>query len=175
MIRNILKMGNPVLRYNSALVQENEIFTKDFKYLIRDLFDTMKKAEGVGLAAPQIGVSKRLFVIGTEKEQDRYENQVIMEYRVVINPEIKFLTDKKEGMWEGCLSIPDMRGFVERPTKIQMKWQDQKWQTHQQIFDGFEAVVCQHEYDHLCGLLYVDRLKDTKLFGFNDSLTLPKK
>ena len=175
MIRNILKMGNPILRHNSNIIQEKEVSTKEFKYLIRDMFDTMKKSEGVGLAAPQIGVSKRLFVMGTEKEKERYENQVIMEYRVVINPELEFLTDKKEGMWEGCLSIPNMRGFVERPSKIKMKWRDQKWKFYQKNFEGFEAIVCQHEYDHLAGILYVDRLKNIKLFGFNDSLDSQKQ
>ena len=170
MIRNILKMGNPILREKTKELTESEVLTKEFKHLIRDMFDTMKKADGVGLAAPQIGILKQVFVMGTEREKTKYEEQTIIDYKVIINPKIKFLTKELSQMWEGCLSIPNIRGIVQRPKKIEMTWRDQKWNSYVQVIDGFEAVVCQHEYDHLQGILYVDKLKDTRFFGFNDSI-----
>lgn len=171
-IRNILRIGHPVLRKVAEPVPQNEIGSKEIKKLIRDMFETMIHANGLGLAAPQIGVSKQIVVIGYEKS-DRYpDSDDTMVRQVLINPKIKHLGNELSGFWEGCLSVPDMRGFVERPRKIQLSWFDENEKFHDETIDGFNAVVYQHECDHLNGILYVDRLKDPKLFGFNDELEL---
>jgi peptide deformylase len=167
--RNVLKLGNPLLRQTSVALTEEEVATKDFKKLVKDMFDTMKLENGVGLAAPQIGVLKRLVVIGAEKSE-RYPNTDDLQEEVLINPVLTPLAPPKEGFWEGCLSVPGMRGLVERPFRIKMEWYDMKWNRHVGEFEGFRAIVYQHECDHLDGVLYVDRLKDPRQFGFTDEL-----
>lgn len=159
-----------MLRKISEDITEDEVTTKDFKKLIRDMFDTMKHADGVGLAAPQIGVLKKLVVVGTEEEPTRYKGAPEVPSQIIINPVIEHLTEDKDGFWEGCLSVPGMRGYVERPNKIKMTWRDEKFNLHEEIISGFRAVVLQHECDHLFGTLYVDRLKSPKLFGFNEEI-----
>ncbi|MEM7179473.1 MAG: peptide deformylase [Spirochaetota bacterium] len=167
-VRKVLKIGNPLLRKISEDVREDEINTKDFKKLLRDMFDTMKHENGVGLAAPQIGVLKKVVVVGQESE--RYDENTGMEPHIIINPVITELAPPGKGFWEGCLSVPGMRGLVQRPNKIKMEWYDEKWNFYSQELDGFRAIVYQHECDHLFGVLYVDKLQDPKLFGFVDSL-----
>ncbi len=169
-VRKILKLGNPLLRKISEDVAEEEVLTKEFKKLIRDMFDTMKHAEGVGLAAPQIGVLKKLVVVGVEEDSSRYKGSPSIPEQIIINPVIEPLTDEVEGFWEGCLSIPGMRGYVERPNRIRMKWRDEKFHLHEKEISGFQAIVMQHECDHLFGTLYVDRLKSPQLFGFTDEM-----
>ncbi|MCC6274752.1 MAG: peptide deformylase [Leptospiraceae bacterium] len=168
-VRKILKLGDPNLRKPSLDVTEEEIREKEFKKLIRDMFDTMKHAEGVGLAAPQIGVLKKLIVMGSEKNE-RYPDAPVVPERVIINPKITLLDSPLKGYWEGCLSVPGMRGLVERPSKISIEWMDERLEKYKEVIEGFQAVVFQHEVDHLSGILYVDRLKDPKLFGFTDAL-----
>lgn len=169
-VRKVLRLGDPRLREASQEVPDNEIGSKEIKKLIRDMFDTMTENEGAGLAAPQIGVMKRIFVTGLESSVDgQYQKKVF------INPVIEYLTDKTDGLWEGCLSLPGMRGYVERPNKIRLKWIDEKDEPNDQVIEGYEAIVIQHEFDHLNGALYVDRLKDTRLFGFNEELSEKEK
>ncbi len=170
-VRKIIKIGDPLLRKNSENVHPDELGTKEFKKLIRDMFDTMRHAEGVGLAAPQIGILKKIVVVGSDPEDDGPVNSRVPE-RILINPEITPITESVDGNWEGCLSVPAMRGYVERPNQIKMKWMDEKGNSHEETFKGYPAIVYQHECDHLNGVLYVDRLKSTKLFGFNDSMEL---
>lgn len=169
-IRKILRIGNPSLRQLSEDVLEDEVRTKDFKKIIRDMFDTMKHADGVGLAAPQIGILKKILVIGTEEENDRYKGSPIIPNQLIINPIIEPLTEETEGFWEGCLSIPGMRCYVERPKGIRMTWRDEKFNEYQEEIYGFRAIVLQHEVDHLYGTLYVDRLKSPRLFGYNEEI-----
>lgn len=168
-VRKILKIGDPLLRKTSEVVSPDELGTKEFKKLIRDMFDTMRHADGVGLAAPQIGIMKKIVVVGSEPDDD---GSVTVPEKILINPEITPLTESVDGNWEGCLSVPGMRGYVERPNKIRMKWMDEKGNSHDETIQGYQAVVYQHECDHLNGVLYVDRLKSTKMFGFNDSMEL---
>ncbi|EQA43465.1 peptide deformylase [Leptospira broomii serovar Hurstbridge str. 5399] len=170
-IRKILKIGDPILRKISEPVHPDELQTKEFKKLVKDMFDTMRHAEGVGLAAPQIGILKQMVVVGTDPKEDYPESSRVPE-RVILNPEITPLVESVDGNWEGCLSVPGMRGFVERPNKIRVIWMDEKGNRHEEVLQGYEAIVFQHECDHLKGVLYVDRLKSTKLFGFNDSMEL---
>jgi peptide deformylase len=169
-IRKILKMGNPLLRNLSEDVTEDEVQTKEFKKLLRDMFETMKHADGVGLAAPQIGVLKKILVIGSEEDPTRYKGAPLVPSQIIINPIIEPLTQEVDGYWEGCLSVPGMRGFVERANKIRLTWKDEKFNTLSEEISGFRAIVLQHECDHLNGILYVDRLKSSKLFGFNEEV-----
>ncbi|MCB1193836.1 MAG: peptide deformylase [Leptospiraceae bacterium] len=170
-VLKVLKIGNPLLRKKSLDISETEVATKEFKKLVRDMFDTMRYEGGVGLAAPQIGILKRVVVVGAENNE-KYENSGEIPEHVLINPIITPLESSLRGFWEGCLSVPEMRGYVERPSKIKMEWYDHKWNFHSEVIEGFRAVVYQHECDHLDGIIYVDRLKDTKLFGYLDSLEL---
>ncbi|MCS7205803.1 MAG: peptide deformylase [Leptospiraceae bacterium] len=179
-VRNILRIGNPILRMRSEEVPISEICSKEIKDLVKDMFDSMKAAQGIGLAAPQIGVLKRVVIVGYENSErypeikfDRVDGEY--KFRVLINPVIEPLTDEVMGFWEGCLSVPGMRGYVERPKKIRLQFYDLEEVYHDEIIEGFEAIVVQHECDHLDGILYVDRLKDTKLFGYDEELDKAKK
>lgn len=167
-VRKVLRAGHPTLRKLSNDVAEEEINTKEFKKLLRDMFDTMNHENGIGLAAPQIGVLKKIVVVG--QKSDRYEEENDLRPHVLINPQITALDSPPKEFWEGCLSLPGMRGLVIRPSKIHMQWQDEKWNSHSETIEGFRAVVYQHECDHLFGTLYIDKLKDTRLFGYNDSI-----
>lgn len=169
-VRKILRLGDPLLRRRSSPVPLNEIRSKEIKNLVRDLLDSMKSARGIGLAAPQVGVSRRVVVVGFDRS-DRYpELEKGIEQRVLINPEVTVLDGPKEGFWEGCLSVPGMRGYVERVRRIKLKYYDLNEDLHEELIEGFDAVVYQHECDHLDGVLYVDRLSDTRLFGYEDEL-----
>ena len=169
-VRKILRVGDPRLRQVSEPIPENELGSKEIKKLVRDMFDTMEAAEGLGLAAPQIGVLKRIVVVGFDRSGRYPDVQDGIEKQVLINPEIEILGKEKLGVGEGCLSVPDMRGYVERVRHIRMKWYDEKGDFYDQEIQGFDAVVYQHECDHLDGVLYVDRLKDPRLFGYNEEL-----
>ncbi|BDA79022.1 hypothetical protein LPTSP3_g19520 [Leptospira kobayashii] len=169
-VRKILRIGNPLLRKLAEDVLESEVQTKDFKKLIRDMFETMRFAEGVGLAAPQIGILKKIVVVGQEDDNQRYKGTPEVPNQVIINPEITPLAPAGDGFWEGCLSVPGMRGYVERPSKINLKWRDENFEPHEETIEGYRAIVMQHEIDHLFGVLYVDRLKSTKLFGYNEDI-----
>ena len=130
----------------------------------------MKKAGGIGLAAPQIGVSIQLAVIKLESDSERYENIDDSEEFVIFNPELKVIDKTKQGFWEGCLSVPGLRGYVERPRKLKITYLDEKAIKREIIVEDFLATVFQHELDHLFGYLYVDRLNSTKELVFEDEL-----
>ncbi len=159
-----------MLRKRSEPVPETEISSKEIKRLVRDMYDTMKDAGGIGLAAPQIGVCKRVVVVGFEENERYPEIEEKIEFHTLINPEIEYLDTKVYGFWEGCLSVPNMRGYVERPRKIKLRWNDENGDFHEKILEEMEAVVYQHECDHLDGVLYIDCLKSPLLFGFCDEL-----
>ena len=166
-VRPILRIGDPRLRQVSAPVDEFD--TPELHELIRDMFDTMAAAEGAGLAAPQIGVLKRIMIFGIESSS-RYRDVETVPTTVLINPEFEVLDEARQGFWEGCLSVPGMRGYVERPAGIHYRGFDQYGERIERSADGFHAIVFQHEYDHLDGILYPDRLEDTTKFGFVDEL-----
>lgn len=169
-VRKILRVGDPRLRQISQPIAENEIGSKEIKDLIKDMYQTMKAASGLGLAAPQIGVLKQLVVVGYEDSERYPDAPAKMEYKAFINPVITEQATDLQGFWEGCLSVPDMRGYVERVRKIRMEYYDIHGEKHDEIIEGFDAVVYQHECDHLKGILYIDRLKDPTMFGFNEEL-----
>lgn len=168
-IHPILKYGDPLLLEGSQEVSQFD--TPELHQLITDLRDTMAAYAGAGIAAPQIGILKRVIIFGandTEKENSRYPDMEIIPDTVLINPQIDCLTENYDGMWEGCLSVPGMRGYVERPNHIRYSGYDQFGNHFEREVTGFHAIVVQHECDHLDGILYPMRLKDMKLFGFQE-------
>lgn len=166
-VRTVLRMGNPILRQVAEPVLHFN--SKPLDALVTDMFDTMAQQNGAGLAAPQIGESVRLVVFGVG-ENPRYPEAEVVPVTVLINPEIEVIGDEVVGGWEGCLSVPGMRGLVYRPERIRYSGYDQTGQRIEREVDGFHARVVQHECDHLDGILYPQRLKDLRYFGFEDEL-----
>ena len=168
--KTILKMGNPILREVAEKFSKEEITSPDMKFLLEDMWDSLKEAGGIGLAAPQISVSKQLAIIKLNESSDRYpEIESSPEY-VMFNPSIEYLTDEKQGNWEGCLSVPGLRGYVERPSQISVNFTDENLEFKKLNLEGFLATVFQHEIDHLFGKLYVDRVVDKELLMYEDEL-----
>jgi peptide deformylase len=166
-VRKILHMGNPLLRQVAEPVAEFN--TPDLDALIEGMLDTMRAFEGAGLAAPQIGESKRVVVFGFE-HNPRYPDAEIVPMTVLINPVIQPLSDAMEEDWEGCLSIPGLRGLVPRFRRIRYSGFDAKGQRFMLEVSGFHARVVQHECDHLDGILYPQRIRDMTQFGFEAEL-----
>ena len=166
-VKTVLKMGNPRLLEVSEPIAEFD--TPELHELIQDMQDTMQELNGAGLAAPQIGVLKRVVIFGVD-ENPRYPDIEPVPQTILINPEITVLTEETEGMWEGCLSVPGMRGYVERPNKVEYKGFDQFGNEIQHQASGFHAIVVQHECDHLDGILYPVRMRDMSRFGFENEL-----
>lgn len=162
--RNVIRMGHPLLRELAKPLSKEEILHSS--ELIQDLFDTMAEEKGIGIAAPQIGVSLQVAIIALPKENPRYPEIEESDTYIIFNPEITILDETSQGYWEGCLSVPGLRGFVERPRKIRLDYLDQEAQAHQIELEGFLATVFQHELDHLFGILYVDRITDKSKLSF---------
>jgi peptide deformylase len=155
-ILKVSRMGNPVLRKVARKVDPSEIKSPAFQKLVDDMIETMREYEGIGLAAPQVHESVRLAIIGIEdgKGEDRS-----IRILPVVNPEITPIGKETEEDWEGCLSLPKMRGRVVRPTRIQIKALDRRGNKIDFDLQGFPARVAQHEIDHLDGVLFIDRMK----------------
>jgi peptide deformylase len=166
-VRRVLKMGDPLLFRVAEPVQEFD--SPELHVLIGDLFDTMAALNGAGLAAPQIGISRRVVIFGVEANP-RYPDAEPVPTTVLINPVIEILTQQTEDGWEGCLSVPGMRGLVSRYTRLRYSGFDQHGKPLKREAHGFHARVVQHECDHLDGVLYPMRLKDMRLFGYEDAL-----
>ena len=166
-IREILRMGNPILLKVSEKVKKFD--TPEIHELIKDMIETMKDAQGAGLAAPQVGESIQLVIFGVDKNE-RYPDAEEVPFTVLINPVITPLTQEKEDDWEGCLSVPGMRGVVPRYKTINYKGFDQYGNEINRNAEGFHARVVQHECDHLSGILYPSRIENMKLFGFHDEI-----
>jgi peptide deformylase len=166
-VREILKMGDPRLLRQAQKVEQFD--TPQLHALIADMFDTMRAADGAGLAAPQIGVDLQLVIFGF-KQNMRYPNAPAVPETVLINPVLTPLSDDMEDGWEGCLSVPGLRGMVPRWTKLRYEGFDQLGSRICREVDGFHARVVQHECDHLAGILYPMRIKDFSKFGFTEIL-----
>ena len=136
--------------------------------LIRDMVDTLADSGGIGLAAPQIDEDLRVAIIEIPGGPTRYGDIEAMPLTVFFNPVIEVLDDQRKGFWEGCLSVPGLRGFVERPQHIRVTYTSTAKQTEVLELKGFLATVMQHEFDHLDGRLYVDRITDTTMLAFED-------
>ena len=165
MIRPVLRMGDPRLLQKSLPVTDFPAL----KDLLADMRDTMAHLNGAGLAAPQIGVGLRVVIFGV-KSNPRYPDVGEVPDTVLINPEIGMLTDEMEEGWEGCLSVPGMRGVVPRAVRLRYSGFDESGKPFSRIAEGFHARVVQHECDHLDGILYPMRIRDFSRFGFIEEL-----
>ena len=167
-IREILKMGDErLLRVAQPVTQFN---TPTLQALLQDLDDTMIAANGAGLAAPQIGVDLPVVVFGSGEVTPRYPDAPVVPYTVLINPVLTPLGEDQEEGWEGCLSVPGLRGMVPRYTHLRYQGFDPQGQPIDRTVEGFHARVVQHECDHLMGVLYPMRVRDFSRFGFTEVL-----
>ncbi|MBC7548521.1 MAG: peptide deformylase [Polaromonas sp.] len=167
-VHHILKMGDTRLLRMAQPVTEFD--TDALHLLITDMFDTMRAANGAGLAAPQIGVDLQLVIFGTDAVNPRYPDAPVVPRTVLLNPVITPLGDGQEDGWEGCLSVPGLRGVVPRWSRIRYTGFDQYGDAIDRTVDGFHARVVQHECDHLIGTLYPMRVVDFAQFGFTEVL-----
>jgi len=166
-VRDILKMGDPRLLRQAEPVTAFD--TPELHALIADLFDTMHAANGAGLAAPQIGVNLQVVIFGF-KENTRYPDAPQVPETVLLNPVLEPLSDQMEEGWEGCLSVPGLRGIVPRYQRLRYSGFDPSGQPIVREVDGFHARVVQHECDHLIGVLYPMRVRDFSRFGYTEVL-----
>lgn len=166
MIHPLIRMGNPLLRKVARQIDPSEISRPEFQQLLADMRENMKHYGGIGLAAPQIGMSIQLAVIELEGGKNRYGSDEGLPFTVFINPHVEVIDETLQGFWEGCLSVPDLRGFVERPRQVKVSYLDEFGRSQTLVAEDFLATVVQHELDHLSGHLYIDRLKDTRLLSF---------
>ena len=167
-IHTILKMGDPRLLRIAPPVTKFD--TDELHLLISDMFDTMRSVNGAGLAAPQIGIDLQLVIFGTDAPNPRYPNAPLIPRTVLLNPVITVLTSNEEDGWEGCLSVPGLRGVVPRWSSIRYAGFDQYGDAIDRTVEGFHARVVQHECDHLTGKLYPIRIRDFTQFGFTEIL-----
>ena len=166
-IRPVLRMGDPRLLQPSRPVERFD--TPELHALIADMDDTMRALNGAGLAAPQIGVGLQVAIFGVE-HNPRYPDAEPVPYTVLINPVLEPLDAAMEEGWEGCLSVPGMRGLVPRHRRLRYRGYDQYRRAIDRSVEGFHARVVQHECDHLAGILYPMRIQDLRNFGFNEEL-----
>lgn len=160
-------MGHPVLREKALPVES--LATDELRALVADMKETMKEMNGAGLAAPQIGVSQRVVIFGVESNP-RYPDAEPVPFTVLVNPKLVMLTREVDEDWEGCLSVPGMRGLVPRYTKLRYSGFDEEGNPIERVAEGFHARVVQHECDHLDGILYPQRMTDMRTFGFTKEL-----
>ena len=165
--RTVLRMGDPLLRQVASPVES--FATPELQQLVDDMADTMQNCDGAGLAASQIGVLQRVVVFGVE-HNPRYPDAEPVPFTVLVNPRITPLSELREPGWEGCLSVPGMRGLVPRYTHIRYRGFDPSGRPIDRQVDGFHARVVQHECDHLDGILYPERIEDRRMFGFIEEL-----
>jgi len=165
-IRKIIRMGHPTLRQIAKPYSLEEIGSQEFQTLIDDMRETLEASRGIGLAAPQIDVSTQIVIIEVPESGTRYGESEALPFTVYINPHITVLEETSTGYWEGCLSIPGMMGFVERPQHIVVDYLSDKGVKQSLELKGFLATVFQHELDHLQGHLYLDHIKDLSLFTY---------
>src|SRR6516164_2483830 len=165
-VRRVLKMGEPLLQAVAAPVTS---FDAKLQELITDMDDAMRALNGAGIAAPQIGVSSRV-VIFELKDNPRYPHLKPVPYTVLVNPLVTPLSAEQDEGWEGCLSVPGMRGLVPRYRRLRYTGFDQYGAPLDRTVEGFHARVVQHEVDHLDGILFPQRVRDLRDFGFEDAL-----
>jgi peptide deformylase len=167
MIREVLKMGDPCLLQQAQPLERFD--TSELHALLADMRDTMAHLAGAGLAAPQIGVSLQVVVFGFE-QNPRYPQAEAIPDTVLINPLLTPLSDEMEEDWEGCLSVPGLRGMVPRHVRVRYQGFDELGNPIDRSVSGFHARVVQHECDHLMGILYPMRIRDLRKFGFIQAL-----
>jgi peptide deformylase len=166
-VRRVLKMGEPLLR---AVAQPVTRFDAELAALIADMDETMRALNGAGIAAPQIGVSVRAVIFELD-DNPRYPHIAPVPYTVLINPLVTPLDAEQDEGWEGCLSVPGMRGLVPRYRRVRYRGFDLHGTPIDRSVEGFHARVVQHEVDHLDGILFPQRVRDLRDFGFEDALS----
>ena len=163
-VRKIIRMGHPALRRPARPVAADEIGSDAMHRLVADMIDTLHDYGGIGLAAPQVNEGIRLAVVEIPNEPRR-EGQPLT---ICINPRIKVLDATTAGHWEGCLSVPGLRGYVERPQRIRVDFTNMRGEAESLAAEGLLATVLQHEFDHLDGMLYIDRIHDASKLVFEE-------
>ena len=166
-VREVLKMGDPRLLEKAQPVKDFK--SPELTELLKDMHDTMQALQGAGLAAPQIGVGLQVVIFGVDVNP-RYPDAETVPYTVLINPVLSALSDRMEEAWEGCLSVPGMRGRVPRHQALRYRGFDQHGAPIDRSVSDFHARVVQHEVDHLSGILYPMRIRDLRYFGFTEIL-----
>jgi peptide deformylase len=159
-------MGHPILRKASQDIAKDELLSPSITSLTRDLIETMRANAGIGLAAPQIGISLNVVVVEITPDNNRYPYSADLPLMVLYNPEIEIIDPGTQGFWEGCLSIPGLRGLVERPQKIRVVYQDCENKERHFMAERFLATVFQHEIDHLRGRLFIDQVQDSSKLSY---------
>ncbi len=167
-VRKIIRMGHPRLREKAIDYPVPQIGSAAFLELVNDMRETLHASGGIGLAAPQIDVGLRLAIIEIEARATRYGEVEPVPFSVYVNPQITRLSARQAGYWEACLSVPGMRGYVERPQHIRVDSIDDQGNPASREASGFLATVFQHEFDHLDGKLYIDRIKNPALLSFEE-------
>ncbi|MCP4913477.1 MAG: peptide deformylase [Oligoflexia bacterium] len=163
-VKKVIRMGHPTLRQVAKEFTKEEILSEETKQLIQDMHDTMMAESGIGIAAPQINVPKSVAIIGIENDNERYPDADPYELITVFNPKITVLDNEEQAFFEGCLSVPGLRGLVKRPRKVKIEYLDMEANKQEIIAEDFVATVFQHEIDHLIGKLYVDRVAPGDLY-----------
>jgi peptide deformylase len=166
-IRTVLRMGHPLLLQSAAPVEQ--FGTAALRELVADMDETMRALNGAGIAAPQIGVSLRVVIFEITRNP-RYPQAEPVPYTVLVNPVLDPIGDERDEAWEGCLSVPGLRGVVARHTNLRYRGFDLEGRAIDRTVTGFHARVVQHEVDHLDGILYPMRVADMRSFGFEDEL-----
>jgi peptide deformylase len=164
-ILKVARMGHPILRQVASKLDPAAIETESFQEFLASLVETMHEYDGAGLAAPQVHVSQRVVAMEVANNP-RYPDAPAIPRMIVINPEVRFLTDERIDIVEGCLSIPDLRGVVPRIAAVELSALDPQGHEICLQFEGFAAAVVQHECDHLDGVLYIDRVADSRSLAF---------
>jgi len=166
-VKKVIRMGHPTLRQVAQNVSMEELHSPEFKVLLQDMYETMKTEGGIGIAAPQINVPLQVTLIELP-EHSRYGDMAGTPLMIIINPQITILEETLQGFWEGCLSVPGLRGYVERPRKIKVEYLNEKGEQKSIIAEDFLSTVFQHELDHLFGKLYIDHIKDMTQLSYNE-------
>ena len=169
-VREILRMGDERLLRLALPVPESMFGSAEMDELLVDLLDTMKAASGAGIAAPQIGIDLRIVIFGGTGKNTRYPDAPEIPFTVLCNPVLEPLDNERSAGWEGCLSVPGLRGEVPRFEHVRYSGRDAAGAEFMRVVDGFHARVVQHEVDHLNGVLYPRRVEDMTKFGFTDVL-----
>ncbi len=173
-IKPVLKMGNPLLNQIATPVAIADMLSPEIQSIIKDMKDTLDDQQGLGIAAPQIGILKNIIIFGYENSL-RYQEATSVPLTVLINPVITPLSEEMDDAWEGCFCLPGLRGLVSRPTYIRYEGYNEKGAFISVEAKGLHARVVQHEADHLNGILFPKRIKNIQYFGFEDSLDYQMK
>lgn len=169
MILKVATLGSPCIRRKTVPVRSAEIRTRQFQLLIDSMIETMREYDGVGIAAPQVRVSKSVFCVECIGNP-RYPGSPPVALYVAINPKVRILDKSPLGLWEGCLSVPGLRGKVFRAKKVELTALDRGGSPFRVVASGFHARIIQHEYDHLQGTVYLDRMKNLRHLTFIEHL-----